>query len=315
MRKFWGAATEITDLGVVAESCPHCTQVVPCLLRSVSRDHYACFVKTADPWVERSCLCTGCLKPFRGEHWRYTATLPIREARALSPEDLLARTNPGLAERIEMKELVRDLGGDHRFAVAYEQLEQMRPGALRSGMLRQLLAWDRLPEEQRVFLAEQVAARARAWQFSRQIAPAFPDDAAPLAAVVAALVMGPVFLWTPGARTWLWGGATVVAGLAAACFVGHAISIRRVRRWTRHTLIPEAQDANISLGCLLDVVDDVPGSGRGLLEDLWPMKVQLETIRGVLTADGILGPAAAPPASKSGVNGVGRHADRKVSGA
>ena len=295
MRKFWGAATEITDLGVVAESCPHCAQIMPCLLRSVCRGHYACFVKTTDPTIERSCLCTGCHKPFRGEHWRYTAALPIGEARALPPEDLLARTNPGLAERVQLKELVRALGGDHRFAVAYEQLEQMRPGALRSGLLRQLLAWDRLPEEQRAFLAEQVATCARAWRFSRQIAPAFPDDATPLAAVVAVLVLGPVFLWIPGALNWLWGGATVVAGLLAAWLVGHAIYIRRVRQWTRQTLIPEAQEVNISLGCLLDVVDDVPGSGRGLMEDLWPMKVRLETIRGVLTSDGILSPTAAPP--------------------
>jgi hypothetical protein len=295
MRKFWGAATEITDLGVVAELCPHCAQIMPCLLRSVCRGHYACFVNTTDPTIERSCLCTGCHKPFRGEHWRYPAALPIGEARALPPEALLARTNPGLAERIQLKELVRALGGDHRFAVAYEQLEQLRPGALRSGLLRQLLAWDRLPEEQRTFLAEQVAARARAWQFSRQITPAFPDDTAPLATIVAALVMGPVFLWVPGARSWLWGSVTVVAGLLAAWLVGHAIYIRRVRQWTRQTLIPEAQDANISLGCFLDVVDDVPGSRLGLMEDLWPMKVQLETIRGVLTADGILSPTAAPP--------------------
>jgi hypothetical protein len=289
-----GAATEITDLGVVAESCPHCAQIMPCLLRSVCRGHYACFVKTADPWVERSCLCTGCHKTFRGEHWRYTAALPIREATALPLGELLARTNPGLAERIELKEQVRALGGDHRFAVAYEHLEQMRPGALRSRLLRQLLTWDRLPEEQRTALAEQIAARALAWQFCRQIAPAFPDDAAPLAAVVAALVIGSVFLWIPEARTWLWGGATVVTGLAAACLVGNAISVRRVRQWTRLTLITEAQDANISLGCLLDVVDDVPGSGRGLMEDLRPMKVQLETIREVLTSDGILSPTVAP---------------------
>ena len=87
----------------------------------------------------------------------------------------------------------------------------------------------------------------------------------------------------------------MIAGLAAACLVGNAISIRRVRRWTRQTLIPEAQDANISLDCLLDVVDDVPGSGRGLMEDLWPMKIRLETIRRVLTSDGILSPTAAPP--------------------
>ena len=161
--------------------------------------------------------------------------------------------------------------------------------------LRQLLAWDRLPEEQRASLAEQVAARARAWQFSRQVAPTFPGHSASLAAVVAALVAGPVLLWVPGARGWLWGGATVAAGLAAAWLVGEAVYVRRVRRWTRQTLIPEAQDANISLGCLLDVVEDVPGSRLGLMEDLWPMKVQLGTIRGVLSSEGYLGPTGAPP--------------------
>jgi hypothetical protein len=294
MSKFWGAATEILDLGVVAEFCPHCEQIMPCLLRSVCRGHYVCFVKTTCPTIERSCLCTGCHKPFRGEHWRYVAVLPIAEAKALPPEDLLARTNPCLAERIQLQEQIRALGGDPRFAVAYEQLEQMRPGALRAGLLRQLLAWDRLPEAQRALLAEQVAARARAWQFSRQIAPAFPEPTASVAALVAALVMVPVFVWIPGARNWQWGGATVVAGLVAAWLVGYTLYIRRVRRWTRQTLIPEAQGANISLGYLLDVVDDVPGSRMGLMQDLWPMKEQLETIRGVLTSDGILRPRAAP---------------------
>jgi hypothetical protein len=292
MPKFWGAATEIIDLGVVAELCPHCEQIIPCLLRSVCRGHYACFVKTTGPTIERSCLCTGCHKPFVGEHWRYAAVLPIGEAKALPPEDLLARTNPCLAERIQLKEQIRALGGDHRFAAAYDQLEQMRPGALRSGMLRQLLAWDRLPEKQRIRVTEQIATRARAWQFSRQIALAFPEPTVSVPALVAALVMGPVFVWIPGARSWLWGAATVVAGLVAAWLVGNTLYMRRVRRWTRQTLIPEAQDAKISLDCLLDVVDDV--SELSLMQDLWPMKEQLETIRGVLTSDGILRPQAAP---------------------
>jgi hypothetical protein len=293
MPKFWGAATEIIDLGVVAELCPHCERIMPCLLRSVCRGHYVCFVKTTGLTIERSCLCTGCHKPFVGEHWRYAAVLPIGEAKALAPDDLLARTNPCLAERIQLKEQIRALGGDQRFAVAHEQLDQMRPGALRSGLLRQLLAWDRLPGEQRTLLAQQVAARARAWQFSRQIAPAFPEPTASLAVLVAALVMGPVFLWIPGARSWLWGGATVIAGLVAAWLVGSTIYSRRVRQWTRQTLIPEAREANISLACLLDVVDDV--SELSLMQDLWPMKEQLETIRGVLTSEGILRTRPAPP--------------------
>ncbi len=294
MPKFWGASTEVTDLGVVAEWCPHCERIAPCLLRSVCRGRYACFVKTTGPATERSCLCTGCHKPFPGEHWRYAAVLPIGQARALPPDELLARTNPVLAERGRLQELVRALGGDHRFATAYEQLEQVRPGALRAGLLRQLLAWDGLPAGQRASLAEQVAACARAWWFSRQIAPAFPDHTASLAAMAAALAMGPAFVWMAGAYSWLWGGVAMAASLAAAWLVGETLYVRRVRQWTRQTLIPEAQEANVSLGCFLAAVDDVPGSRLGLMEDLWPMKVQLETIRGVLTAEGLIKPTAAP---------------------
>jgi hypothetical protein len=295
MPKFWGAATEILDLGVVAELCPHCEQIMPCLLRSVCRGHYACFVKTTGPTIERSCLCTGCHKSFLGEHWRYAAVLSITESRSLPSGDLLARTNPALAERIQLKDVVRALGGDDRFAVAYEQLEQMRPGALRSRLMQQLLTWDRMPEEQRTCLAEQVAALARAWQFSRQLAPAFPEHTASVAAIVAALVMVPVLLGIPEARSWLWGGVTVVTGLVAAWLVGDTIYTRRVCQWTRQRLIPEAQEANIALGCLLEVVEDVPESRLGLMEELWPMKDQLETIRGVLTSDGILKRTAATP--------------------
>ena len=61
-----------------------------------------------------------------------------------------------------------------------------------------------------------------------------------MAAIVAGLVVGLVFCgFRP--RSWLWGGATVVAGLLAAWLVSNTIYIRRVRQWTRQTLIPEAQ--------------------------------------------------------------------------
>jgi hypothetical protein len=53
-------------------------------------------------------------------------------------------------------------------------------------------------------------------------------------------------------------------------------------------LIPEAQDADVSLDCLVAVVDDVPGSRLGLTEELWPMKEQLQTICRLLVAQGKL---------------------------
>ncbi len=288
MRTIWGWVTEIRDLGVVAEQCPHCERTMPCLLRSVCRRNHVFFVETTEPTRERSCFCTGCHKAFPSEHWRYAAVVPIWQAKVLPPDDLLARTNPGLAERLELKEQASALGCDARFAVAYEQLEQMRPGALRLGLLQQLLDWERLADEQRALLGQQIGARSHAWQLARQIAPAFPGHAGCLTVAATALIVGPALLWVPALRSWLGGSVIVGVGLGAAALIDQALYSLRVRQWTRKVLIPEAQDANVSLDCFVAVVDDVPGSRLGLLEDIWPMKDQLETIRGVLIAEGKL---------------------------
>ena len=113
MRTIWGPVTEVRDLGVVAEQCPYCEQVLPCFLRSVCRGHYVFFVKTTVPTGETSCLCTVCLKAFPCEHWHYADLVSIREAKALPVEDLLARTNPGLAERRQLNEQIGP-GGRYR---------------------------------------------------------------------------------------------------------------------------------------------------------------------------------------------------------
>jgi hypothetical protein len=288
MRTIWGPVNEIRDMGVVAEQCPHCVQIMPCLLRSVCRGNYVFFMKTTAPIGENSCLCTVCLKAFPCEYWRYAGVVSIREAKALAVEELLARTNPGLAERLELKEHISALGCDARFAVAYEQLDGMRPGVLRSTWLKQLLDWDRLTVEQRTLLVEQIGAQSRAWQFARQVAPAFPGQTGCLTAALAALVVWSAFLWAPPVRSWLWGSVTVVAGFGAAALTSRVLLKRRIFQWMRKVLIPEAQDASVSLTCFLAVVEDVPESRLCVMEELWPVKVELQTIRGLLIAEGKL---------------------------
>jgi hypothetical protein len=285
MRSIWGPVTEIRDLGVVAEQCPHCARVMPCLLRSVYRGSYVFFIKTAAPTEESSCLCTACLKTLPCEHWRYTDVVPIRKAKALPIEDLLARTNPGLAERLQLREQIRALGGDAAFGLAYEHVERLRPGALRSRLLKQLLGWDGLTVEQRTSLGQLIGAYARAGQFACQIAPAFPGQVGCLPATLAALAVWSAFLWLPVVHSWLWGSITLAAGLAAAALTRQLPLTRNVCQWTRKVLIPEAQDANVSLACLLAVVEDVPGCRLGMMEDLWPIKNELEAIRRVLNAE------------------------------
>lgn len=289
MRKFWGAFTEICDLGVVAEHCPHCERLTSCLLRSVHLGNYVFFVKMAEPTQERSCMCTGCLKTFPGEpDWHYAAVAPIREAHKMDLESLLAKTNPVLADRIRFKEQIRDLGGDDRFAVAYEHLEGMRPGALRADLLRKLLEWHRLEEVQRTELGCHIGALARAWQFVRQMAIGFPESAGCLTYVVAALAVGLAVLCVPAARSWVGGTIIAASALIAAAVVHHILLAQSVCRWTRNVLIPHAQEDGVSLDCVVAVVDDVPASRLKLTEDLWPMKDQLQTICGILITEGKL---------------------------
>jgi hypothetical protein len=245
-------------------------------------------MKTPAPTEESSSLCTACLQALPCEHWRYATVVPIRKAKALPIEDLLARTNPGLAERLQLREQIRNLGGDAAFGLAYEQVERLRPGALRSRLLKQLLGWNGLTVEQRTLLGQLIGAHARAWQFACQIAPAFPAQAGFRPAALAALAVWSAFLWLPAVHSWLWGSITLVTGLVAAVLTRQLFVTRNVCQWTRKVLIPEAQDANVSLDCLLAVVEDVPGSRLGMIEDLWPIRNELEAIHRVLSAEGRL---------------------------
>jgi hypothetical protein len=288
MRRIWGPVTEIRDLGVVAEHCPFCERATPCLLRSVRHGNYIFFVKAMGPTRDGSCMCTCCLRAFPSEHWRYAGLVSFREAKTLPMDEVLARTNPSLAERFALKEQISVLGGDVGFSTAYEQLEGIRPGAMRSQLLRQLLKWNRLPEQQRAELRRQIETRARAWHFARRIAPGFPTNSGFLMVALPALVIWSAFLWAPPVRSWLWGSIVLFGGLGGAAFVKHLVLGRRVCQWTRFTLISEAQQANVSLGCFVAVVDDLPDSPLRMMEDIWPMRVELESIRGVLAAAGKL---------------------------
>jgi hypothetical protein len=309
MRSIWGSVTEIRDLGVVAEECPHCERVMPCLLRSVYRGSYVFFVKTAALVEESSILCTACLKKLPCQRWRYAAVVPIRKAKALPIEDLLARTHPGLAERLQLRAQIRALGGDAAFGLAYEQVERLRPGVMRSNLLKQLLEWDRLTVDQRTSLRQFIGDHARAWQFACQVAPTVPRHAGCGRAALVTLAVWSAFLWLPAVRSLLWGSITLVTGLLAGALTWQLILTHSVCQWTRKVLIPEAQDANVSLACLLAVVEDIPASHLGMMEDLWLISNELEAIRRVLSAEGKLEPTPCDKPSNHGRLPTGEEAE------
>jgi hypothetical protein len=283
-----GSVTEVRELGVVAEQCPGCARVRPCAVRAVCQGWRFFFLKKATVPKETSCLCGTCGISFPCELWRYPALLPAPEAAALAVKELLDRTNPLLAERLQLQEQVFALGGDSRFAAAYEQLEGLRSGELHALLLQHLLIWDCLGAEQRDRLVQRIGDCARAWLVARQVASGFPGHAGTPTAFLAALAVWSAFAWAPAVRNWLWGSAVLVAGCVAAALTGRVLLIRRVRRWTREVLVPAAQRANVSLACFLGIVDDLPGTRQHVLDDTWPLKEQVETIRGILAADGRL---------------------------
>lgn len=280
MGSIWGPATEITDVGVMAERCPHCERITPCLLRSVRRSFFILFVKTASSARDNSGFCTECHKAFHCDPWRYVGVVALKEAKGLGIEELLTRTHPILAERVRMKELIAALGGDARFAEAHQQLEEMHSGELRSRLLEELHKWERLGEEARAALAQQIADRARAWKLALHLAPGFPSQVGCLPGIVAGLVVW-LLLFVPGLmlRGRLLISVSFVLGFMAAALTSQFLLEPLIRRWTRTVLIPECGDARVAFASFAEVVDDLAGSPLDRLETLWYVKLHLETIR------------------------------------
>ena len=297
MRSFSGDVIETNDLGVVAEYCPYCDRLMSCLLRTVSRGNYVCFVKMAELSRESSCMCTGCLKTFPGKpNWSYAGVVPIREASSMELDELLTKTNPILADRIHFKEQIRELGGDDRFAVAFDNVDGMRPGRLRSDLMRKLVDWPRMAESQRTELSEHIGALSHAWKFARHIAFGFPVSSGSLPFVAAAMMVGLVLICAFERQSWSWTAVALGAGVAATLVAETILFKRQIRRWTTQVLIPEAQAANVPLDRFIAVVDDIPGRKLPVKDDLWPVKDQLENIRQALIAEGKDG---LPPKSES----------------
>ena len=168
------------------------------------------------PTGETSCLCTVCLKAFPCEHWHYVALVSIREARALPVEDLLARTNPGLAERRELNEQISALGGDTEFAVSLISSSRKCARCIALAVVEAVARPGPAAQEQNSLLSQRIVEQApglalrSTGQERVPVSPWLPDRAA------SALVAGSAFLWIPASPNWLGAGITAGTGFAAA---------------------------------------------------------------------------------------------------
>ncbi|MBS0264759.1 MAG: hypothetical protein JSS02_22685 [Planctomycetes bacterium] len=203
-------------------------------------------------------------------------------------DDLLKKTNPILADRIRFKEQIGELGGDQRFAVAYEHVEGMLPGELRSKLSQKLLDWPRFSETQREQLGDDIGVLSRAWEFTRQLSVGFPKSSGSLSFFMSVPMFALILIYMVVTRNWIWGGLAFVISVVVATGLESILFQRAVNRWTRQVLIPEAQEANIPLDRFVAVVDDLSETRLGWKGELWPMKDQLQHIRQTLIAEGKL---------------------------
>ena len=136
-----------------------------------------------------------------------------------------------------------------------------------------------MSELQRDELEEQIGSLSRAWRFASQMAIGFPKSSGSVAFFLSAPIFGLILIGMIVTRKWLWGGLLLAASVVVAAALESVLLRRSIRQWTLQVLIPEAQKANVALDRFAAVVDEIPSSKRGLTEDLWPMKDQLENIR------------------------------------
>ena len=275
----WGPATDATELGVVADRCPHCRRLSPCRVTGITQGVHVYFVTVASTVTEAFCTCHSCGAQFPCELWQYSRILTPSEALMLPLDALLTRTNPSLRERLTWEARLQQHRADSQFAAAVQSMEQLRHGELRRGLMNDLLDWDQMDQRQRAEVVKEAEASARSLQLAKSVAKRLPRMAGCWLAALVCLAVWSAVLWVPALGNLLWGGATILAGTMLGAAIWRAILSRRMRRWTREVLAPESQRSGIDLQRFVAVLRDLPAPNPHSLDELRDLKDHEEIIR------------------------------------
>jgi hypothetical protein len=243
-------------MALIADLCPNCRQITRChVVERVSVVGGVLFgIPLVLPMSSVTCSCGECGFEFRSQSWDHQKTVSPADAVSLDIETILSRTNPLLKETLTLSELK----ATPRLTEAFQLLEQLTPGSLRTGLKHTLQHWPRLDEgQQECFLAE-VRDCAEALRFARQMAGRYTTG------VVGCLtgLLGCVGVWSAclmmlGSPLRLWGWVVVfAAGLMTGGLLNLLFWSKRDKRWVKEVLLPEAQRSGIRLGTLLAVLED-----------------------------------------------------------
>jgi hypothetical protein len=206
------------------------------------------------PLSSVSCTCGECGFEFHSEFWDHGRTVSPAEAALLDIEALLGHTNPALKEKLTLSELQ----GNPRLSEAFDLLERLAPGSLRTALKDALLRWPTLLDEGRQdrFLAS-VGDCSRALVFARSMAARYRFGVVGcltgLLVCVGVLAGCLIVLGTDLTfRGWtaVFAGGFVTGGLLSTLLWGN-----RDRRWVKGVLLPEARRSGIRPEALLAVLE------------------------------------------------------------
>lgn len=285
----WGPASDVKEVGVVAERCPHCGRLSACRVTAYSEGIHLYGITMASAVTHAIGACSSCGGQFPCELWQYKEPLPLEAAFAIPIETLLERSNPLLKERLAWESRLEAHQADPQFVAVVKSMEQLRSGEIRRSLMNDLLRWGQLNEKQRLALVTDADASARSVQLARSVAGRLPRTTGCVLAALICLAVWSAVLWAPVLRTLLWGGAIVLAGAMLGAFAWHAILNRRIHRWTREVLIPESKQAGVDLRRFVTVLGDLPPPGPHSLDELRELKGHEGAIREALRKLGELG--------------------------
>ena len=279
-------------MALIADLCPHCQQITRCHV--AERGSVVGGVLLGIPFVlpvasSVTCSCGECGFEFRSQFWDHQKTVSPAEAVSLDVEALLSLTNPVLKETLTLSELSEAPG----LSEAFQILEQLAPGSLRTELRDTLLHWAHLDgDRQERFLAK-VHDCSEALRFAGLMAGRYTTGA--VGCLAGAL--GCVGVWSGcllvlGTRLQLWGWVVIAAaGLMTGGLLCHLFWRTRDRRWVKQVLMPEAQRSGIRLDTLLAVLEDGVSSTRGE-GPMRPLRELAPTIRAELACSGKTGDEA-----------------------
>jgi hypothetical protein len=202
-------------------------------------------------------------------------------------EALLGYTNPVLKEKMTLS----GLRSIPRLSGAFDLLEQLVPGRLRTALKDALLRWSSLDEGQQVRFLADVDDCSKALGFARSMAGRYTFGAAGcLAGIVGCVgVWSGSLLLVRGSHLGLWGWVAVAAGgFMAGGLLSGLFGSQRDGRWVKEVLMPEARRSGIRPEALLDVLEG-GGSSNQAVDELKLLRQLAPAIRAEMTSSGKVG--------------------------